>query len=246
MSSSAVQRAHGDAWQELGRIHLGEHGTALLPGIRLMASGLPHAQWNNGDVSDPAHVDIGAVAAWYAERSVPWGLRVPLGTDWPHGRLLFRKRLMGVTPRQLVQPPAPVGVEIRAAAVSDLDAVLTVDAEAFEAPVDVERPWLEPLLTAEQAVVAAAYDGSRAVGCGYAVLADGEDGRSVYVAGIGVLGSHRRRGIGAAVTAWLATQGFERGAALTHLHPDTDEAAAIYRRLGFVEVDGFSIYVDNA
>jgi len=38
----------------------------------------------------------------------------------------------------------------------------------------------------------------------------------------------------------------DAGAELVHLHPDTDQAAAIYRRLGFVEVDGFDVYVDMA
>jgi predicted GNAT family acetyltransferase len=32
--------------------------------------------------------------------------------------------------------------------------------------------------------------------------------------------------------------------ALWHLHPDTDTAARIYHRLGFVEVGGLDVYVD--
>jgi hypothetical protein len=34
---------------------------AELPGIRLMASGLPHPQWNNGDVTEPALVEVDLV-----------------------------------------------------------------------------------------------------------------------------------------------------------------------------------------
>ncbi|MDX6233044.1 MAG: hypothetical protein QOH68_2044, partial [Nocardioidaceae bacterium] len=43
-----------------------------------MANGLPHPQWNNGDVTDPAVVDLGVVrvdgAAFGGESSVdrPW------------------------------------------------------------------------------------------------------------------------------------------------------------------------------
>jgi hypothetical protein len=29
-----------------------------------------------------------------------------------------------------------------------------------------------------------------------------------------------------------------------HLHPDSDEAARVYAGSGFVEVDGFDVYVD--
>jgi hypothetical protein len=53
----------------------------------------------------------------------------------------------------------------------------------------------------------------------------------------------RRRGIGGAVSSWLLTAGFDGGAQLAHLHPDSEEAARIYRRLGFVDVDGLDIYL---
>src|SRR4051812_25374271 len=72
-----VRAAHGDAWQVLGVA-----GTADLPGVRLSASGLPHPQWNSGDVDDPGLVDVDAVRRWYADRGVPWGLRLPAGAPW--------------------------------------------------------------------------------------------------------------------------------------------------------------------
>jgi GNAT superfamily N-acetyltransferase len=58
-----------------------------------------------------------------------------------------------------------------------------------------------------------------------------------------VLPHARRRGVASAVTEWLLDRGAAAGAQLAHLHPDTDEAARIYARLGFVEVDGLDIYV---
>ena len=54
----------------------------------------------------------------------------------------------------------------------------------------------------------------------------------------------RRRGIGAALSSWLLERGFAAGADFAHLNPDTDEAARIYERLGFVETPGLDIYVD--
>ncbi|GEM_PF-882899 len=105
MTTSEVlaRAAHADAWQQHGLLRAGRGGAvADLPGIRLMASGLPHPQWNNGDVTDPDVVDVGAVRAWYAPHGVPWGVRVPAGTAWPHGTFLFRKRLF-----VLPAPPSP-------------------------------------------------------------------------------------------------------------------------------------------
>ncbi|HEX2400992.1 MAG TPA: hypothetical protein VHJ79_13575 [Mycobacterium sp.] len=78
--------AHADAWQEIGRWRdTTGGGVARLAGVWLMASGLPHPQWNNGDVFAPELVDIGAVGRWFAERGVPWGVRVPAGMRSPYG-----------------------------------------------------------------------------------------------------------------------------------------------------------------
>jgi len=84
------------------------------------------------------------------------------------------------------------------------------------------------------------------VATGYCVRTDGDAGPAGYVAGIGVLPDARRTGIGGALSSWLVAALLDTGAELVHLHPDTDQAAAIYRRLGFVEVDGFDVYVDMA
>jgi hypothetical protein len=65
-----------------------------------MASGLPHPRWNNGDVSDSSVVDIGDVREWYLGLGVPWGVRVPEGMPWSHGRHVVRQRLMGQHPEQ--------------------------------------------------------------------------------------------------------------------------------------------------
>jgi ribosomal protein S18 acetylase RimI-like enzyme len=241
-----VRAAHADAWEAHGRFRVDRGGGATrLPGIRLMASGLPHPQWNNGDVLDPAVVDIAEVARWYDEKRVPWGLRVPLGQRWPHGRHLFSKRLMGLVPEAFA-PAVTAGVTLRAAGPHDVDAVLAVDTVAFEETVDVERPWVEPLLSQPSLTVGLAECEGKVVGCGHCLVTDGDAGRTVYVAGIGVLPGARNRGVGAALSSWLVERGLDSGAHLAHLHPDTDEAARIYARLGFVEVDGFDVYVDNA
>jgi ribosomal protein S18 acetylase RimI-like enzyme len=248
-----VRLAHADAWDAHGRHRESSGGGATrLPGVRLMASGLPHAQWNNGDVTDPNLVDVEAVRAWYAGRDtpwgrgVPWGLRVPTGVRWDHGRLLFTKRLMGLLPDQFSPFATPPDVTLRIAEPADADAVLAVDCVAFEAPDEVERPWVEPLLSQPSTTVCLVEMDGRPVGAGHCLVTDGDAGPAVYVAGIGVVPEARRRGIASAMSSWLIERGFDAGAQLAHLHPDTDEAAAVYVGLGFEELPGLDIYVDVA
>jgi ribosomal protein S18 acetylase RimI-like enzyme len=243
-TGGVARLAHGDAWQALGRLHaaLGTGRVAEVPGALLMASGLPLPQYNNADITDPAAVDVAAVARWYDELGVPWGARVPAGVAWSAGRLLFRKRLMALPSEDLV-PPAPDGhIELAAAGPDDLDTVLRLDVAAFGDAGEAQRRWLEALLAGADVTVAlASWEGTPA-GTGYAVRTDGAAGPAVYVAGIGVDPAFRRRGIGAALSARLVEQAGPHR--LAHLHPDTDEAVRVYRRLGFVEVPGFDVYVD--
>jgi ribosomal protein S18 acetylase RimI-like enzyme len=241
-----VRAAHGDAWQALGSLFEARGGgSASLPGLRLMASGLPHPQWNSADVCDAA-ADIEAARSFYAAYGVPWGVRVPAGMAWRHGRRLFRQRLMGLFRRGFRAAPTPRGLTIDAADPADLDALLAVDVAAFGSDGDLERPWLSALVGAppEVVTVVRATVRRKVVGTGYSVIADGEAGPSVYIAGISVLPAHRERGVGGAVSTWLVERGFSAGAELAHLHPDDDRAARLYARLGFVETRGLDVYVD--
>jgi ribosomal protein S18 acetylase RimI-like enzyme len=199
-----------------------------------MASGLGHAQYNNGDVH-AADADVEGARAWYAALGVPWGMRVPAEYDWPHGRLLFRKRLMGLQRLR----PAP-SADIRVA--DDFEAVVAVDAAAFGGSA---REWLAPQFGAPRYETALGFLGGRPVATGYSVRSDGRAGPSLYIAGVGVRPEARGRGLGAALTSWLIARGFERGATLAHLHPDDEAAARLYGRLGFAEVPGFNVFVNQ-
>jgi ribosomal protein S18 acetylase RimI-like enzyme len=133
-------------------------------------------------------------------------------------------------------PPADVRVA------DDLDAVVAIDAAAFGGSA---RAWLGPQFGAPGYETALAYLDGRAVGTGYSILSDGWAGPALYIAGVAVLPEARGRGIGAALTSWLIARGFERGATLAHLHPDDAAAARLYARLGFVEVPGFNVFVNQ-
>jgi ribosomal protein S18 acetylase RimI-like enzyme len=165
---------------------------------------------------------------------------------WPYGRKLFTKRLMSVEPGAFRPAPPPMRVTIRAGGPAELDAVVGVDAVASESSDARQRPWLAPFFDQPSATVAVAELHGTTVATGYAVRSDGEAGPAGYVAGIAVLPQARRRGIGAAVSSWLASTLLDSGAELVHLHPDTENAARIYRRLGFAEGASLDIYLDNA
>jgi GNAT superfamily N-acetyltransferase len=241
-----VRTAHGDAWQLHGRLRLPYGGGALeLPGIRLMASGIAQPQWNNGDVTDPALVDLEAVRSWYAGFDVPWGVRVPAGLPWRDGRLLFRKRCMALRPADARPAPQVAGVVLRVAGPEDLDEYARLDAAAFdEDDPGPTREWTRPMLGADGVRLLLAELDGRPAGVAYAMRTDGRAGPCVGIAGVGVLPAARRRGLGAALTWALVEWGFGSGADLAWLNPDTEEALRVYRRLGFVETGGFDVYVD--
>lgn len=241
-----VHDAHGDAWAEQGRLRAAWGGrSATLPGVRVSSSGLPHAQWNNGHVHDARQVDADALRAWYRDAGVPWGVRVPAGTPWPHGRLLLGKRAMALRQPWLRGSAAPEGVRIRVAEPEDLDAVAGVDAAAFGEPVQRSRSFVGPELVSGSCRVVVAEVGGSVVGCATGTRSDGWAGPAVLVTGVAVAERHRGGGIGSALTTALADWAFGSGAFLVHLNPDDDRATRLYARLGFVEVPGFDVYVPS-
>jgi GNAT superfamily N-acetyltransferase len=220
-------------------------GVTEVRGARLMASGIDHPQWNNGDVDDPASADVAGMRDWYAARSVPWGVRVPSDSSWPHGNFVFRKRLMGVVLSGRGHRTASDDrLTIRAAGPEDLDAVLHLSVIGFGSAAALERQWIQPHVSSPAVDVAIAELSGEPVGTAYTVRSDGWASPMLYLAGVTVLPEARRRGIARAVSAWLLTRGAAAGARIAHLHPDSDQAARVYARLGFVEVGGFDIYTD--
>lgn len=235
-----VHRAHADAWRELSLAHPGG-AVADVPGARLASSGLPFAQYNGADVSDPALVDVGQVTRWFARAGVPWAWRVPADEPWPHGPLVVRQRLMAVDAGDLVRAPVPDDVELHRAGPGDLDDVVRVDVEAFGGEVEPARAWTGPHLGAAQVTVGVALVDGRAVGTAYTVLSDGAAGAAVLLAGVAVVPAARRRGVATALSSWLLADAVASGARLAHLQPDDERAARVYARLGFVEVRGLDI-----
>lgn len=244
--ATLARTVHADAWELHGRLRAGRGGgAASLPGIRVMASGLPHPQWNNGDVTDPSLVDLAAVRQWYAAAGVPWGVRVPADAPWPHGTFLFRKHLWLGGAADVVAPPVP-GLRIRPAVPADLARVAALDAAAFDGDPALEAAWVAPLLGAPRVatVALAELDGhDQATGC--VLRSDGPAGPAAYLAGPAVLpgaGAH----VAAAVSAWLLRRAFAAGARVALAHPDTDAEADVLTGLGLSPAGALDVYVDLA
>lgn len=108
-----VRAAHADAWA--AEAPLRESAAArTLRDIRVMASGLPQPQWNGADVTGP-EPDLEGARAFYAERGLPLGVRVPEAVPWSAGRHVRDQRLMGLDPRAFVPAPAVPGLAVRQA-----------------------------------------------------------------------------------------------------------------------------------
>ena len=244
-----VRLAHGDTAQAEGRLRVRFGGGAReFSGVRLSSSGLPHPQWNNGDLVDPSVFDLEGARAWFAQSAhgagVPWGMRVPAGARFPHGRLLATRRSMGLLPGHFTPAPMPPNVELEQAAAGAADVVSRIDAAAFAEPVEHASPWIAPHIGALGfSVLVARLDGAP-VGTATAVHTDDRAGSCVGIFGVGVLAQARGRGIGAILTSRLIERAFDAGATLAHLSPNDEAAARIYSRLGFRETSGFDVYVE--
>ena len=216
--------------------------TAELRDLRVLAAGFESPGANGGDVTGP-DPDLAGARGFFAGRSERWGLRVPPELPWAHGRRIAYQRLMGL-PRGAFRPAAEVqGLALRAAGPADLETVVALDGAAFGTD-PTAATWFESLLAGARADVALAALAGEPAGTAYMLRSDGAAGPALFLGGVAVAPAARRRGLGAALSSWLLARGFEGGAQLAHLCPDTDAAARIYARLGFTEVPGHDIYVD--
>lgn len=208
----------------------------------MMASGLPVPKWNNADIIS-ADVDVGALQAWYAERDVPWGIRVPLELSFDLGEPLFEKRCAGLLP-DASRPAAGVrGVSIRRASAADLPAYAAVELAGFESDdPELERRWLEPAMGATGFAHWMAEAAGEAVGVAMTLLTAGRAGPSAYLSGVAAVPAWRGKGLEAMLASKAARGAFKAAAAFVHFNPDDDEVGWA-DDLGFVTVPGFLVRV---
>jgi GNAT superfamily N-acetyltransferase len=143
---------------------------------------------------------------------------------------------MVCTPRQLVTPILDAGLELAVPGDdADLYAMTAAQHAAFgEGPPDADsvarsRTMLD---AGTLAILARDRVSGEVVGGGVATVPS--DGVT-EIAGIGVLASHRRRGIATAITARLTADAFAAGVTTAFLTPGDDGAHRVYQRAGFAD-----------
>lgn len=236
-----VRTAHGDAWEAEGNARVAEGGgTDRVRGARLMASGLPLPQWNNADVTS-ADVDRDALAAWYGERDVPWGLRVPVELSLDIGTPLFEKHCYGLEAADF-RPALPAeGVVFRRAERDDLERFATAEGAAFGDDDDIVRRWLTPVFCRPGFEHWMAERADEVAAIASAVWSAGEAGPAVMITGLDALDPldiDLATGLASAV---LERAFAENAAVLAHCHTALDDDLAAFAGLGFAEVPGFRI-----
>jgi ribosomal protein S18 acetylase RimI-like enzyme len=202
------------------------------------------AYWNAAHMLSE-DFDLEAAARWYASRGCEWGVHVPLGIAFDRGRLVRRKRCMGLQQTRFLPLDSRRTVVVRPATLADLQAFVELDTAIFGGPVDLTRAWLRPMFepaARDWAHWLASTAEGEPVGIATARWTNLDAGPSGTLTGIGVVEAWRGRGVGTTLTSEAAAWLFDRGATLAHLDADTDTAARVYARLGFSQVPGFDIY----
>lgn len=196
------------------------------------------------DGARPTRADVDALTEAYRGRNFVPRLEFLATTSPAAEKLLLeagyaverRIPVMLCPPDALVVPPAPDGIELLVPDSDvDLEGMLTAQHEAFEdttAPdVAGARAWL-----AKGGLSVYARDartGEPAGGGSAEPVVDG----TAEVAGIAVRTAFRRRGLGAALTAWLTGAVHERGAHTVFLTPAGVDEQRLYARVGYRPAD---------
>jgi ribosomal protein S18 acetylase RimI-like enzyme len=149
-------------------------------------------------------------------------------------------------------PPIPIwaeGIIVRSAARSkeDIETITRIDVESFrdhfgyiEQPFEDELAWFTNWLEndehlADPSLWFLAMDGDQAVGLGLCAVYDSEDRELGHVTSLGVLRSHRKRGIGEALLRHAFGEYFRRGYKGVTLGVDAENltgALRLYKKVG--------------
>lgn len=205
------------------------------------------------DGAAPAAGEVEALVAAFRERErTPRLEYVPRAAPKVEGALLSagftpegRFPLLVCSPGDVVDAPADPSVRVSlAGAGDDLWGAARVMDEAFGSSGTTEHDVARLRRIVEGGgLVAVAVD--TATG---AVVGAGQNERPhrgvAEVASIGVLPSHRRRGIAGAITALLTRAGGDAGIATSFLTPADDGAARVYVRVGYRKV-GEALYISS-
>ena len=201
---------------------------AQLQDVAVHTTGLPVMPWNGAHVTGP-EPDLEAARDWFLERSMPWAVLVPEELSFrPTTELITEQRVMLRGLEDL--PPVP-DLELRW---DDGQGAAAVQQAAFGD--ELAGEFVLPKLVNPSCAVVTAYD-PKPVATATLVLVAGV----AAVFGVGTLPSHRRRGLGTAVTLAVLHEASSRGCDLAYLNP-SDLGYGCYVRLGFSDAPGWLVH----
>jgi ribosomal protein S18 acetylase RimI-like enzyme len=192
--------------------------------------------------AQPSPEDVEALAAAYRERGKKPRLEyLPKLAPWvepvlvEHGFAVERRLplMLAVDSADVVEPD---GIEIVGAATPDeIRAAGTAQNEAYGEPGPSDDAWVAGAAKgiAAGGAVVLARDAATGEPAGGGACTAPHDGASELTS-IGVRPAYRRRGIAAAMTAWLAREMDARGVRTVFLMAEDEQTARIYERVGFV------------
>ncbi|MGC9668071.1 GNAT family N-acetyltransferase [Planosporangium sp. 12N6] len=197
--------------------------------------------------AQPSAADVAALADAYARRErIPRLEYLPkLAPDVEPALLAGgftvddRLPVMSCADGEATPLPVPAGIELVAPVTDrDLRDMLAAQQEAYdepEPPTDADVASARRQLSAGGLAVVAR-DGATGEPAGGGICTPISDGVG-ELAGFGVRPAFRRRGIAAAITAYLTAEAHRAGARFVFLTPESEPVARIYRRAGFHTID---------
>ena len=201
---------------------------AQLQDVAVHTTGIPVRPWNGAHVTGP-DPDLQAARGWFRARGMPWAVLVPAELTFrPTTELLTEQRVML---RHLEDLPPMPDLDLRW---DDGPGAAAVQQAAFGD--ELTREFVLPKLVNPSCAVVTAYHGGP-VATATLVVAAGV----AAVFGVGTLPSHRRRGLGGAVTAAVLHEASARGCDLAYLNP-SDLGYGTYARLGFTDAPGWRVH----
>jgi GNAT superfamily N-acetyltransferase len=201
---------------------------AQLRDVAVHTTGIPVRHWNGAHVTGP-DPDLGAAAAWFADRGMPWAVLVPSESRWQPATALLTEQ--PVMLRDLTGLPPLPEADLRW---DDAGGATLVQQEAFDD--ELAGEFVPPKLLNPACAVVTLHDGGP-VATATLVVVDGV----AAVFGVGTLPDHRRRGLGAFVTLAVLHEARARGCDLAYLNP-SDMAYGVYSRLGFAPAVGWRVH----
>jgi ribosomal protein S18 acetylase RimI-like enzyme len=205
---------------------------------------IPVPPFNGPWVVEDSSAAVAALPAAIAEVEEA-GAQPFLQSRTGHERTRAAARELGLThvdrlPALVARPDelsdAAAALEIARMAPHELEAAVDLQAAAFDEPREIFARFGTAALRMPGARWYVGRAGADIVATALGLTADGATG----IFNVATKPEWRRRGYGSALTARAARDGFADGAELAYLHSSPD-GHAVYRRLGFREVDEYVV-----